>query len=163
MSNHSTLLLAEPGQLDFTISRIFSAERDKVFAAFSQPDFLQRWFMPKNAALNIHYMTCQTGGTFHFTHQGPQGGQFGFRGVYHEVLPPDKIIKTSEFEGLPQKLEPVLEITSFEDIGVNQTKVTIHTLCPSVAYRDGMIQANMEPILEVTHGQLDELLAGGYA
>ena len=161
MSKHSTQPMAEPGQLDFFITRVFAAEHQKVFAAFSQPDLLQRWFMPKQASLNIHYMTCQTGGAFHMSHQGPQGAQFGFRGVYHEVLPHHKIIKTSEFEGLPQKLEPVLEITTFESISAKQTKVTIHTLCPSAAYRDAMIQANMEPILQMTHGQLDELLAGG--
>jgi uncharacterized protein YndB with AHSA1/START domain len=103
-------------------------------------------------------MNCQTGGAYHLIYQGPDSNRFGFRGIYHEVVENNYIIKTSEFEGLPQKLDPILEKTVFEDIGAGKCKVTIHTICPSVTYRDNMIAAGMEPILTSTHSQLDKLL-----
>ncbi|MEQ1678239.1 MAG: hypothetical protein ABL876_16165, partial [Chitinophagaceae bacterium] len=92
------------------------------------------------------------------TYPGQGGTQFGFRGIYHEILLNEQIIKTSEFEGLPQKVDPVLEKTIFETIPGDRCKVTIHTICPSVGYRDNMIAAGMEPALATTHAQLDTLL-----
>ena len=106
----------------------------------------------------IEKMECKTGGSFQHSHVHTNGMKFGFRGVYHEVETPDKIIKTSEFVGLPQKMHPVLETTFFETIANGNTSVTIHTICPSVEYRDAMIQNGMEQHLQLSHQLLDNVL-----
>jgi RNase adaptor protein for sRNA GlmZ degradation len=74
------------------------------------------------------------------------------------VIPFEKIVKTSEFEGLSQKMDAVLEITTFENTENGKTKVTIHTICTSAQFRDGMISNGMEQALETGHKQLDKLL-----
>ncbi|MBP6822607.1 MAG: hypothetical protein KA368_13745 [Acidobacteria bacterium] len=53
----------------------------------------------------------------------------------------------------------VLEITSFETLPAERTKVNIQFVCRSVARRNGMLKAGMEPAITVAHNQLDELLA----
>jgi len=155
---NQTRLIAEKERQEYFIYRELDAPRNLVFKTFAQPELLVKWFLPKESNLMVNRMDCHTGGSFNFSHQGPNRMTFGFKGVYHEVLPDALIIKTSEFFGLPQKLDPVLEFTRFEQISDNKTRVSIHTICPSVDYRDNMISANMKPTLEATYSQLDELL-----
>lgn len=158
MSNKRTEIIAAAGQQDFQISREFAATPENVFRAFTEPDLLQLWFMPEEMAMHIESMECKTGGSFHHTHSHANGMKFGFRGVYHEVEAPHQIIKTSEFFGLPHKMPPVLETTRFESTESGATKVIIHTLCPSVEYRDALIKNGMEQHLQLTHKLLDNLL-----
>ncbi len=154
---NETEIIVKPGQPDYLIKRTFSAPLSPVFRAFTEPELLSQWFMPKEAHLQIIRMDCKEGGSFHFTQIGPGGGLYGFKGVYHEVSPEAGIIKTSEFLGLPQRILPLLEITTFEAAG-NETHVTIHSICPDNAYRDSMISAGMKPTLDHTHELLDNLL-----
>lgn len=71
---------------------------------------------------------------------------------------PTLIIKTSEFIGLPQKMVPVLETTTFEKTENSNTKVTIHTLCASSEFRNAMIKNGMEQHLKIAYALLDTLL-----
>lgn len=153
-----TQLRAEKGTQEFFITREFDAPPEVVFRAFSEPELLLQWWLPKSMEPRIESMDCRTGGNFHFTHQGADRAVFGFRGVYHEVVPAQSIVKTSEFTGLPQKVDAVLEYTSFERTEDGRTKVTLHTLCPSVAYRDNMIAAQMKQTFDSIYEALDTLL-----
>jgi uncharacterized protein YndB with AHSA1/START domain len=157
-SKNRTQIIAEAGKHDFSIVREFNAAKETVFKAFATPKYLKQWFMPIEMAFTIEKMECKTGGSFENYHSHPNGMKFGFRGVYHEVSEPNLIIKTSEFTGLPQKMLPVLETTTFENTEVGNTKVTIHTLCASSEFRDAMIQNGMEQHLKTSHRLLDELL-----
>jgi hypothetical protein len=106
-------------------------------------------------------MDCRTGGSYHHVHTHANGMRFGFNGVFHEVTAPERIVKTSEFEGLPERGHVVLEITSFEALPSDRTKVTIQSVCRSVVQRDGLLKAGLEPAIMVAHNQLDELLIKG--
>ena len=159
---NATEIKAEPNRQEFFITREFDAPREMVFKAFTDPALLAQWFLPKELNLKIDVMDCRTGGSYHHVHRHANGMQFGFNGVFHEVTAPERIVKTSEFEGLPERGHVVLEITSFEALPGDRTKVTIQSVCRSAAQRDGMINAGMEPALAVAHSQLDDLLAKGW-
>jgi uncharacterized protein YndB with AHSA1/START domain len=156
---NATEIKAEPNRQEFFITREFNAPREMVFQAFTDPALLAEWFLPKELNLKIDVMDCRTGGSYHHVHTHANGMQFGFVGVFHEVAAPERIVKTSEFEGLPERGHVVLEITSFQALPDDRTKVTIHSICRSVAQRDGMLGAGLEPAITVAHSQLDELLA----
>ncbi|MCB0848428.1 MAG: SRPBCC domain-containing protein [Bacteroidetes bacterium] len=158
MSINKTQIIANEGQHDFKIIREFSASKENVFRAFAEPDLLNQWFMPEEMCMKIEIMECRTGGSFYHTHIHSNGMKFGFRGVYHEVDAPIRIIKTSEFVGLSQKVQPVLETTTFETSETGNTKVTVHTICPSAEYRDAMIQNGMEQHLQNSYQLLDKVL-----
>lgn len=158
---NATEIKAEPNRQEFFITREFEAPRDMVFKAFTDPALLAQWFLPKELNIKIEAMDCRTGGSYHHVHTHTNGMQFGFSGVFHEVTAPERIVKTSEFEGLPERGHVVLEITSFEALPAERTKVAIQSVCRSVAHRDGMLKAGLEPAIAVAHNQLDELLAKG--
>jgi uncharacterized protein YndB with AHSA1/START domain len=156
-----TAIKAEPDRQEFFITREFDAPREMVFKAFTDPALLAQWFLPKELNLKIEMMDCRTGGSYHHVHTHANGMHFGFNGVFHEVTAPERIVKTSEFEGLPERGHVVLEITSFEALPGDRTKVTIQSVCRSVVQRDGMLKAGLEPAIKVAHSQLDELLIKG--
>ncbi|MGY4536257.1 uncharacterized protein YndB with AHSA1/START domain [Mucilaginibacter sp. UYNi724] len=157
-NNSKTKIVAEPNKQDFFITREFDAPKEIVFKAFALPDLFVQWFLPAELKMEIEVMDCKTGGNYRHFHKHQNGMQFGFRGVFHEVTLFEKIVKTSEFEGLPQKMDAVLETTTFENIDNAKTKVTIHTVCSSSQFRDGMISNGMEKALDTAHKQLDKLL-----
>ena len=158
MADNKTQIIAHSGKADFEIIREFSATKENAFLAFAEPDLLKQWFMPKEMNMTIEKMECRTGGSFHHTHLHSNGMKLGFCGVYHEVDAPTQIIKTSEFIGLPQKMQPVLETTIFETLENGNTKITIHTVCPSAEYRDAMIQNGMEKHLQISYQLLEDVL-----
>lgn len=158
---NQTRIIAEPGKQGLVIIREFDAPRELVFKAFTTPELLVQWFLPKELEMKVDFMSCKTGGSYRHFHTHTNGTQFGFFGVFHEVLAPERIIKTSEFEGLPEKGQVILETTLFEALPHERTRVTIQSVCQSEAYRDAMINSGMEVAVTVAHNQLDELLAKG--
>lgn len=154
---YETQLIYKPEQQNYTIIREFDAARDKVFLAFTQAELYARWFMPAESNLTIEIMNAVSGGTYKHTHY-QSGAPFSFYGVFHEVIAPELIIKTSEFIGLPFKVQPVMELLQFDSISAQKTRVIIEVVCPSITQRDAMVNAGMKPTLDITHQQLDRLL-----
>jgi len=154
---YETQLIFKPEQQNYTIIREFDAAREKVFLAFTQAELYARWFMPTESKLTIETMNAVTGGSYKHTHY-QSGAAFSFYGVFHEVIAPELIIKTSEFIGLPFKVQPVMERLQFDSISAHKTRVIIEVVCPSITQRDAMVNAGMKPALDITHQQLDVLL-----
>lgn len=155
---NETQLIFKPDQQNYTIIREFVASREKVFMAFTKPELYVRWFMPAELKMVIESMDAVTGGSYKHTHYHSDNA-FSFYGVFHEVIAPELIIKTSEFIGLPVKVQPALELIQFDSISVNRTRVIIEVVCPSITQRDAMVSAGMQPTLDITHQQLDALLS----
>ncbi len=101
----------------------------------------------------------RAGGTYRFVHKDTDGNEYAFHGVYHEVLAPDRIIDTFEFEGLPERGHVVLGTARFEALPGNRTRLTSRAVFQSAADRDAALQSGMETGVNEGHERLDELLA----
>ena len=78
--------------------------------------------------------------------------------MYHEVLAPERIIDTFEFEGLPETGHVTLETMKLEALPAGRTKLIAQSVFQSVADRDGMLQSGMEAGVKETYERLAELL-----
>ena len=107
----------------------------------------------------VDTMEVKTGGRWRFVQHDGNGKEFAFHGVYHEVTPPERIIDTFEFEGLPEKGHVSLETLMLESLAGNRTKLTTIAVFQSVADRDGMAQSGMEKGVNESYDRLDELFA----
>jgi uncharacterized protein YndB with AHSA1/START domain len=152
-----TKIIAEIGKQELFIIREFEAPRELVFKAFSEPEYLLQWLGPRNLTMAIDHYESKDGGSWRFLHCSASGSEYGFHGVMHEVTAPERIIRTFEFEGLPQRGHVSLETATFESLKEDRTKLTIHSVFRSVADRDGMIQSGMERGVMDSHARLDEL------
>lgn len=153
-----TKITAEKGETTILIERAFDAAPELVFSLYEDPHLFVQWAKPENVALELERMECRTGGSFLFHHQHPGGIKFSFYGVYHEVIPPKSIIRTSEFKGLPEKLLPVVENLQFEPVQGQKTLLTMTIYCPNEKYRDGMVGSGMQAHFDHSFALLDHLL-----
>jgi len=83
------------------------------------------------------------------------GGRHGFRGVNHDVVAPERIVSTFEYEGVPGHV--ALQTATFEPLG-NKTKLVAHQVFQSVMDRDGMVASGMESGANESLERLAELL-----
>ena len=86
----------------------------------------------------------RNGGRWRYIQKDQSGNEFGFHGVYQEVLAPQRIIDTFEFEGLPEKGHVALETLTLEEVPGGRNRLTAHSVFQSVADRDGALQSGME-------------------
>ncbi|HEX4203609.1 MAG TPA: SRPBCC domain-containing protein, partial [Ktedonobacteraceae bacterium] len=98
-----TNVSAEPEELEIIITREFDAPRELVFQAFTDPTLYVQWLGPRRFIMTIETFEPKNGGRWRYIHRDQNGNAYAFHGVYHEVLAPELIIDTFEFEGLPEK------------------------------------------------------------
>jgi uncharacterized protein YndB with AHSA1/START domain len=160
-TKNQTKIKVEPGKQELFVTREFDAPRALVFKAFTDPDLLIKWVGPKDLTMKIETLERGSGGSWRFIHSDKNGNEFGFHGVCHEELAPERIIRTFEFDGLPEKGHVVLETAKFEELPGARTRVIIQSVFQSVADRDGMVQSGMERGVNDSHDKLDELIDQG--
>jgi len=159
MTKHNqTKITAEPGKQEILITREFDAPRELVFKAFTEPELLSQWWGPSYLSTLVDTMDVRPGGQWRFINRDAQGKEYAFHGVYHEILAPERIIDTFEFEGLPQTGHVSLETLTLEELPGGRTRLTSQSVFRSVADRDGMLQSGMEEGLNESYDRLAELL-----
>lgn len=151
-----TNIVVEPGTHEIVITHTFDAPRELVFRAYTDPALFVRWMGPRYLTTTIDVMEAKTNGRWRMIHRDPDGNEYAFHGVYHEVTAPERIVQTFEFEGMPGHVS--LETATFEDLG-GRTLVTGHSVFQSVADRDGMVASGMEVGVNDSNERLAELLA----
>jgi uncharacterized protein YndB with AHSA1/START domain len=157
-NTNKTTILAEPGKQEVTITREFDAPRELVFKTITNPDLLPQWWGPRYLSTEVEKMDVRAGGQWRYIQRDAQGNAYAFHGVYHEVLAPERIIDTFEFEGLPETGHVALETMTLEALPGGRTRLTAHSVFQSLADRDGMLQSGMETGLNDTYNRLEELL-----
>jgi uncharacterized protein YndB with AHSA1/START domain len=158
MANKTTIT-AEPGKQELFIIREFDAPRELVFKAFTDPKLYVQWLGPRELTMTLERFEPRNGGSYRYIHKDRDGNEYAFYGVNHEVLAPERIISTFEFEGLPEKGHVMLGTVKFEALPANRTRLVSQSVFQSVADRDGMIQSGMERGVNEGYDRLDELLA----
>lgn len=136
------LIVTLPSDREILMTRIFDAPRELVFKAMTDPKAIPRWWGKSIYSTKVDKMDVRPGGAWHFVSQGPGGQEFGFGGVYREITPPERIVYTFEFEGMPGHVS--VETITFEPLAGGKTKLSDHILFDSKGDRDGMLQSGME-------------------
>jgi uncharacterized protein YndB with AHSA1/START domain len=158
MAKNETKIRAQPGKQEIIIEREFDAPRELVFRAFTDPELYVQWLGPRGLTMTLDRFEPRDGGSWRYIHKDASGNEYAFHGINHEVLQPERIIGTFEFEGLPEKGHVVLETARFEALPNNRTKLVSQSVFQSVADRDGMLQSGMEGGVNDSYDRLDELL-----
>lgn len=153
MSKHT--VIAEPGSHMVVLKREFDAPRELVFKAMTEPQLLAQWWGMRNTVTTVDKMETKHGGRWRFVDHDAEGNEYAFRGVYHEVSSPERLVYTFEFEGMPGHV--LLETITFEEKD-GKTVITDSSVFQSVEARDGMIEAGMESGAAESFEMLDELL-----
>lgn len=106
-------------ELDLVISRLIEVPREKIWAAWNDPEILAQWWCPKPWRTEVHGFDFRSGGTFNVTMHGPNGEQSPNPGLFLDVVPMSRIVFTSTLtEGwrpVPSPFIPITAVFSLSD------------------------------------------------
>lgn len=159
MSKNKTKIIAEPGKQEVFIIREFDVPRELVFKAHTDPELFAQWIGPHGMTTNLEAFDPVSGGMYRFVQSAPDGNEYAFRGVFHDVTAPERVIQTFEYEGLPESGHVTLETMILEELPGNRTRLTGQSVFQTVADRDGMIESGMEQGVNEGYERLDAILA----
>ena len=154
MKNDTTV--ERKSEREVVITRTFNAPAHLVFEAWTKPELMRRWWVPKSSGLTV--LSCEmdvrTGGTYRFVFRHPSAPEgMAFFGRYLDVSPHSRLVWTNEEGGDAGQISTL----TLEDRG-ETTRIVLLEVYPSgAAYEaakgsyDGMPES---------FDQLDELLAG---
>ena len=139
---------------ELVVTRTFDAPARLVFAAWTTPELLKRWWVPKSMGMSLLSVEAdvRTGGSYRFVF-AHEGSTMAFFGRYVEVTPHSRLVWTNEEGGAEG---PVTTVT-FEERG-GKTLLVMHELYPSKEALDAAGTGAADATHE-TFAQLDELLS----
>jgi uncharacterized protein YndB with AHSA1/START domain len=138
------------------MSRTFNAPRELVWAAYTEPYHVAKWWGLRNSTTIVDKFDLRPGGEWRYVQRMPEGEEYGFRGEFREIVPPAKLVSTFEFEGMPGHV--VVDSATFEEQD-GMTTVTVISTFASKEDRDGMLQSGMAEGANESWDRLEELLA----
>ncbi len=153
-TDSSTMKVARRSDREIVITREFDAPRELVFKAFTDPDLIPRWWGPRRYTTIVDKMDVRPGGAWRFINRGPEG-EHGFKGVYREIVPPERLVQTFEWEGMPGHI--AVDTAIFEDLG-GRTRITATSVFDTKEDCDGMWESGAESGARETWDRFAELL-----
>lgn len=147
---------------EMVVTRSFDAPARLVFQAWTRPELMQRWWVPKSAGITL--LSCEqdvrVGGRYRLEFAHPSvpslapeaaGGSMAFFGTYLEVDPPRRLVWTNE-----ESADGAVTTLTLEEVN-GRTLLRLHELYPSKEAVDEALAGMAEAMPEMFE-QLDELL-----
>lgn len=104
------------------ICRVLDAPRILVFKAWTSPEHLARWWGPKDFSAPSLSMDFRPGGTYRHAIRSADGSDYWMRGVYQEIVEPERIVFTFTWEDETPQPETLVTVTFQEHDG--KTRLT---------------------------------------
>ncbi len=124
-------------EITLNLTRTYSAPRDDVFRAWTEPEALKRWFAPSDEfSTPIAEVDLRVGGAYRIGMKPPdQEDMFIVVGTYREVQPPERLVFTWSWEEGMDVGETLVTV-EFRDLGGSTEVVLTHELFPNEQARD---------------------------
>src|SRR6202171_6424095 len=139
MKNTGTLKVTTPTDREIVLTRVFDAPRSLVWDAFTKAELIKRWFGPRGWSLVVCEVDLRVGGGFRFVLRRPDGKEMGMRGVYREIVPPERSVHMESFDDYPGESQ----VTAVFVEEAARTTFTATVLYASQEIRDAVIKSGM--------------------
>ncbi len=143
---------------DLVMERIFEAPRELVWKVMNDPALVTRWWGPQGYTTTVEEMDVRPGGRWRWINHTTGGEDAPFRGEYLEVVPPERVVRTSYFDVPGFDDRPAIETMVLEDLGA-RTKVTARSRFPSIEDLEGALAVGMIHGALDSYDRLSELIA----
>ncbi|MDQ6825946.1 MAG: SRPBCC domain-containing protein [Candidatus Eremiobacteraeota bacterium] len=119
------------------LRRKYKASRERVFAAWTQPEIAAKFLGPDDVTVPEVQMDVRTGGSYRITMLMPDGERMIVRGIYREVRAPERLSMTWRWEEEnPADEHESLLTLDFHDLDGETELVLTHEQFISVESRD---------------------------
>jgi uncharacterized protein YndB with AHSA1/START domain len=160
---------------EWAISGVFNAPRERVFKAWTDPTRKSQWWGPKGFSNPVCELDVRPGGAYRIVMRSPEGVEYPVRGVYREVVEPERLVMTVDCSEHPAEWQDlvkpgrskgennpageILATVTFEDLR-GRTRLTILKRFESAAIRDSMLKMGMSEGWGQSLDRLADHLAG---
>jgi uncharacterized protein YndB with AHSA1/START domain len=157
--NAAALQIKANGDREIVMTRVFDAPRKLVFDAFTKPELLKQWLLgPPGWSMPVCEIDLRIGGRYRYVwRRDTDGTEMGCGGVYREIVPPERLVHTEQFDNPWYPGESL--ITTVLDEQRGKTTLTARMLYESRDARDGILKSGMESGVAASYDRLAELLA----
>jgi uncharacterized protein YndB with AHSA1/START domain len=147
------------GDREIVMTRVFEAPRKAVYDAHTQPELVKRWLLgPDGWSMPVCEIDLRVGGRYRYVwRRDKDGTEMGLRGVYRELVPPERIVATEQFDNPWYPGEAVGTTALVEKDG--RTTLTNTMVYQSREARDGVLKSGMESGVARSFDRLAEILA----
>jgi len=148
--------LTTPSDREVVVTRVFNAPRRLVWEVYTNPAHLPHWMLgPKGWTMPVCEIDLRVGGAWHFVWRRGDGSEIAMRGVYQEIVPPERLVSSEAWGGdWPETLNTLL----LEEEG-GKTTITQRVLYPSKEARDAALKTGMQEGVSESFDRLAEYLA----
>ena len=115
------------------VRRRINATREKLFAAWTQPTLLVRWWGPQGVACPAAEIDLRVGGSYRIANRFPDGTLLWIAGVFEVIEPPHRLTYTWKLESRDTAVERVT--VCFESHGTATEIIVTHESIPDEAAR----------------------------
>jgi len=156
-----TVFTRNESDATLTIERTFSAPRDRVWQAYTDPGILDQWWAPRPWRAETKSMQFVVGGHWHYAMIGPDGEQHFGRMDFLEIEPGHRYKASDSFTDAEGRIDRSLPVqtfeTTFSDAGEG-TKVVVLVEYASLADMQRILEMGMQEGLTMAQDQLEALL-----
>jgi uncharacterized protein YndB with AHSA1/START domain len=145
-----TKISAEDGKQEMLITREFDLPLELLFKACSEADIIEQWM-----GTRVLKMENKKYGSYQFETAYDGKVVFKANGVFHEVSPNKRIIRTFEMDNAPFGVQ--LEIHDFEKITDQTSRLNMHVIYESVAQRDEVLKLPFAQGISMAHDRMQEI------
>ena len=144
-----------PTDREIVMTRVFDAPRRLVFEAWTNPEHLPHWMLgPEGWTMPVCEIDLRPGGAWRFVWRHADGNEMEMRGVYREIVPPERLVSTESWGGdWPETLNTL--VLTEED---GKTTITSTVLYPSKEARDAALKTGMKEGVSLSFDRLAEYL-----
>lgn len=117
------------------ITRVLPASRERVFAAWTTPELLRKWFCPgDDMDVPVADVDAREGGAYRIVMRNKAGETYSPSGTYEKIVPDEQLV----FSWRWADSELVTRVTmDLKSLGANETEMTLtHEGFPDADARD---------------------------
>ena len=158
MATAATLQVTTPSDREIAMTRVFDAPRHLLFEALTQPELVSRWLLgPPGWTMPLCEIDPRVGGSYRYVWHGPEGRVMGMQGVFREIRPPERLVRTEAFDEAWYAGAALATILLTERAG--KTTLTTTVLYESRQVRDGVLKSGMADGVTASYDRLAVLVA----
>jgi uncharacterized protein YndB with AHSA1/START domain len=140
------------------MTRVFDAPRHLVFDALTQPELISQWMLgPPGWSMPVREIDLRVGGAYRYVWRNADGTEMGVRGVFREIVPPELLVVTEQWDQPWYPGEGLVTNTLTEQDG--KTTLTLTVRYESREARDTVLKTGMTRGIGASYDRLAGLLA----
>lgn len=131
-------MTVEQAQLE--VSRLIKADRERVFAAWTDPQMIVKWWGAGGVSCTAAEMDLRIGGVYRIANEAPDGTTMWITGSFSRVDPPHDLAYTWAMEPVTDETSYSLVEVRFDETGEGTLVTVVQTRIASPEAREVHLQ-----------------------